>query len=70
MECERCHGMMVYEKFFDGPEAFWGQRCVNCGECIDAEILKNRRFSKRNEQEARKKGAEENNQSYNRRLRL
>ena len=45
-KCERCGGMMVYEKFFHGTGAFWGWRCLNCGECIDEEIAENRRFSK------------------------
>ncbi len=42
MKCHRCKGPMIYEKFYDESEEFFGWRCVVCGEIIDDVILKNR----------------------------
>ena len=42
MKCYRCHGEMVYEKFFGPHEHFWGWRCLFCGEIVDQVILENR----------------------------
>ncbi len=42
MKCHRCQGPMIYEKFYDDHEEFFGWRCVVCGEIIDDVILKNR----------------------------
>jgi len=42
MRCNRCDGMMIYEKFYDHWEHFFGWRCILCGEIIDQVILKNR----------------------------
>ena len=44
MKCNRCGGMMAYEKFYYETEQFLGWRCVICGECIDPLILENRRL--------------------------
>jgi hypothetical protein len=49
MKCDRCGGMMVYEKFYHGTEQFWGWRCVYCGEYIDPVIWENRQFRGKNE---------------------
>lgn len=42
MKCNRCKGMMIYEKFYGRQEDFWGWRCVFCGEIIDQIIIENR----------------------------
>jgi len=42
MKCHRCGGMMSYEKFYGATEAFFGWRCLCCGEIIDQVILENR----------------------------
>ncbi len=42
MRCNRCGGMMIYEKFYGDCEHFFGWRCIVCGEIIDQVILENR----------------------------
>jgi hypothetical protein len=42
MKCRRCHGSMIYEKFYSEEGDFFGWRCVICGEIIDQVILENR----------------------------
>jgi hypothetical protein len=42
MRCDRCRGVMVYEKFYGAQEYFFGWRCIFCGEIIDQVILENR----------------------------
>ena len=42
MECHRCGGMMIYEKYYGICEHFFGWRCIACGEIIDPVILENR----------------------------
>ncbi len=43
MKCNRCGGVMCYERFFSQtPENFSGWRCIACGEIVDEVILKNR----------------------------
>jgi hypothetical protein len=42
MRCHRCHGSMVQEKFYGPGDAFWGWRCIACGEVMDEVILENR----------------------------
>ncbi len=49
MKCDRCGGMMAYEKFYHGTEQFWGWRCLYCGEYIDPVVCENRQFSRGNE---------------------
>jgi DNA-directed RNA polymerase subunit RPC12/RpoP len=39
MKCPRCHGIMVFEKFYGSQEHFFGWRCVHCGEIVDQVIL-------------------------------
>ena len=41
-KCNRCGGVMVYEKIYYETEHFWVWKCVYCGEYIDRVILKNR----------------------------
>jgi len=47
MECLRCHGMMVVERFEDlrgDPHhiSFHGWRCVCCGNIVDPVIIRHR----------------------------
>ena len=47
MQCQRCDGLMVSERFYDlrddtGRLHFEGLRCLVCGEILDTLILKNR----------------------------
>lgn len=47
MECLRCHGMMVKERFEDlrgDPHeiSFHGWRCVYCGDVVDPVIARHR----------------------------
>ena len=47
MNCRRCHGLMVEERFEDlrgDPQhiSFYGWRCVCCGNVADPVILHNR----------------------------
>ena len=44
MKCNRCGGMMTYERFYGPHEQFLGWRCVYCGEIVDEVILENRRW--------------------------
>ncbi len=48
MQCPRCEGFMVSERFQDLKNYtrelyFIGSRCVVCGEILDPTILKNRK---------------------------
>lgn len=50
MDCPRCGGLMVTDWFQDlrdetGEIAFYGLRCVICGEILDPKIVMNRRLS-------------------------
>ena len=47
MKCDRCGGMMSYEKFYGRAEDYFGWRCIACGEIIDHVILENRFRRKR-----------------------
>lgn len=47
MECLKCGGLMVNERFRDFLDdmkrnEFKGYRCLLCGEILDAKILKHR----------------------------
>ena len=42
MRCLRCGGRMIFEKFFDINNAFFGWHCVICGEILDPVILLHR----------------------------
>lgn len=47
MECVRCQGLMVPDRFVDlaesGENEFGGWRCLVCGNITDAVIVTNRR---------------------------
>lgn len=48
MHCERCRGLMVFDRFMDvlgDTGQLWcrGWRCVVCGDIVDPVILGNRR---------------------------
>ncbi len=42
MKCERCSGRMVFEKYYTQNNAFYGLRCMLCGEVLDPVILLHR----------------------------
>ncbi len=47
MDCNRCRGLMVNDRFSDpldetGEIVFCGWRCVLCGEIVDPIIVRNR----------------------------
>ena len=42
MKCYRCHGAMIYEKFYGKEGQYFGWRCIICGEIVDQIILENR----------------------------
>ncbi len=47
MNCPRCAGVMLPERFQDirddsGQISFYGWRCVSCGEILDPVIVRNR----------------------------
>lgn len=48
MDCPKCGGLMVMERFLDlqddrGRGNVYGLRCVICGTVVDPLILKNRK---------------------------
>jgi hypothetical protein len=45
-KCLRCNGAVIYDKFYDRHEQFWGWRCLICGDIVDPIILKNRQLAK------------------------
>ena len=45
-KCNRCDGVMIYEKIYYEIEHFWAWKCVYCGEYIDQVILENRQVQK------------------------
>ncbi len=55
-QCNRCGGMIVYEKIYYGTDPFWTWKCVYCGDYIDQVILENRQIQKSN----REKNGKEN----------
>ncbi len=40
--CQRCGGKMIFEKFYDVNNVFFGWHCVICGEILDPVILLHR----------------------------
>ena len=49
MECIKCQGLMVYDRFIDlmgGSAWFYGWRCTSCGSIIDKVIIENRKSLK------------------------
>ncbi len=45
MDCPRCRGLLVRERYSDFFLSFHMWRCFNCGAVIDRAISKNRRHS-------------------------
>jgi hypothetical protein len=45
MECPKCKGMMMLERFSDFFFAFYAWKCINCGAMIDRTISNNPRRS-------------------------
>ena len=44
MKCERCSGLMVYEKIYAKDEFCWSWHCILCGSFEDETILANRNW--------------------------
>jgi hypothetical protein len=42
IHCQRCHGMMAFEKFYGQNSSFFGWHCVMCGDVLDPVILLHR----------------------------
>ncbi len=42
VNCQRCGGRMIFEKFYDVSNIFFGWHCVICGEILDPVILLHR----------------------------
>ena len=42
MQCRRCNGMMISERFYGPGNPFWGWRSARCAEIFDTIILENR----------------------------
>jgi hypothetical protein len=42
IHCDRCGGRMIFEKFYDVNNIFFGWHCVICGEILDPVILLHR----------------------------
>jgi len=63
-KCNRCGGMMIYEKIYYKTEHSWVWKCVYCGECIDRVILENRQIQKSNRERNRKDNEEPMYGSY------
>jgi hypothetical protein len=45
MECPKCKGLMMLERFSDFFLIFYAWKCINCGAIIDRTIAANRRKS-------------------------
>jgi hypothetical protein len=45
MECLKCKGLMMLERFSDFFLVFYAWKCLNCGAIIDRTISDNRRKS-------------------------
>jgi hypothetical protein len=45
MECPKCKGLMMLERFSDFFLIFYAWKCINCGAIIDRTISTNRRRS-------------------------
>jgi hypothetical protein len=42
MDCPRCKGLMMLERFSDFFLIFYAWKCINCGSIIDRTICMNR----------------------------
>ena len=45
MDCPKCKGLMMLERFSDFFLVFYAWKCLNCGAIIDRTIAENRRKS-------------------------
>lgn len=45
MECPKCKGTMMLERYSDFFLAFYAWKCINCGAIIDRTISNHRRKS-------------------------
>ena len=45
MDCPKCQGLMMLERFSDFFLAFYAWKCINCGAIIDKTICHNRKNS-------------------------
>ena len=45
MECPKCKGTMMLDRFSDFFVVFYAWKCINCGMMIDRTIATNRRRS-------------------------
>lgn len=45
MECPKCNGLMMMERFSDFFLIFYAWKCINCGSIVDRTITANRRKS-------------------------
>ena len=45
MDCPKCKGLMMMERFSDFFLVFYAWKCINCGAIIDKTISNNRRSS-------------------------
>ncbi len=59
MNCPKCNGLMMYEKFMDMAETssfyFYGWRCVFCGNVVDSIIMANRLNAGRQNNEVKRR---------------
>jgi DNA-directed RNA polymerase subunit M/transcription elongation factor TFIIS len=46
MDCPKCKGMMLLERFSDFFLIFYAWKCLNCGAIIDRTISNNRQKSR------------------------
>jgi hypothetical protein len=45
MDCPKCRGLMMLERFSDFFLVFYAWKCINCGAIIDKTISNNRKNS-------------------------
>jgi hypothetical protein len=45
MDCPKCKGLMMLERFSDFFLVFYAWKCINCGAIIDKTICNNRKNS-------------------------
>ena len=45
MDCPKCKGLMMLDRFSDFFLVFYAWKCLNCGAIIDRTISNNRRIS-------------------------
>ena len=45
MDCPKCQGLMMLERFSDFFLVFYAWKCLNCGAIIDRTISNNRKIS-------------------------